>query len=87
MYFKSSESKKRKEENYFFNILREWEFFFLIIQFDKGKHSTVYSTEIAIANETLFIGKVRQSTYHRKQLIFLKTEKVTQNLQMAQIFT
>lgn len=47
----------------------------------------IHCAEITIANETLFIGKVRQSTYLRKQLIFFEAEKVTQNLQMSQIFT
>lgn len=42
---------------------------------------------VTIENETRFLRKVRQSTYHRKLLIILKTEKVTQNLQMSQIFT
>ncbi len=52
-----------------------------------GRSEQIHRTEITIANETVFIGKVRWSTYLRKQLIFFETEKVTQNVQMSQIFT
>lgn len=45
----------------------------LIIALDKGNQK--HSAEITIANETLFIGKVRQRTYHRKQLIFFRDRK------------